>query len=203
MIPDKSILKTEAVFSDDREYRYLLKKEWDNKKPKATIIMTNPSISDMVKTDYTTMFIINNLVKLDYGSFDILNLVPKISTKINLLEIENIPAEIFDENVKYIKKSAEQAEIVLIAWGSLESKAVTVIKNDVLDSLKPFEDKLFTISNEYGGKSYHPLAPQIRSIWLFNKYDLNDKKADDKKQEAEKSAGTDDGTELNTIKEDL
>ena len=196
MITDKSILKTEAVFSDDREYRYLLKKEWDNKKPKATIIMTNPSISDMVKTDYTTMFIINNLVRLEYGSFDILNLIPKVSIKINLSESENIPDEIFDENIKYIKKSAEQAEIVLIAWGSLASKTITVIKNDVLDSLKPFEDKLFTISNEYGGKSYHPLAPQIRSIWLFNKYELNN--INDKQQESEKADDTDNGTEINT-----
>jgi hypothetical protein len=158
--------------------------------------MTNPSISDMVKTDYTTMFIINNLVKLDYGSFDILNLIPKISIKINLAEIEDIPDEIFDENVKYIKKSAEQAETVVIAWGSLESKAVTSIKNEVLDSLKPFEDKLFTISNEYGGKSYHPLAPQIRSIWLFNKYDVSDKKQDEEKDD--KSDDTSEVTEINT-----
>jgi hypothetical protein len=43
-----------------------------------------------------------------------------------------------------------------------------------LEEVQENEDKLYTISNEYGGKSYHPLAPQIRSTWLFNKYDLND-----------------------------
>ena len=185
MITEKSTVKTEAIFSDDREYRYLLKKEWDSKKPKAAIIMTNPSISDIVTTDYTTMFIINNLVKLDYGGFDILNLIPRIAIKLNLSAVEDIPDEIFDENIKYLKKSAGQAEKILIAWGSLNSKAVIGAKNEVFESLKPFEDKLYSISNEYGGKGYHPLAPQIRSIWLFNKYELND--AMDKEAEADPS----------------
>ena len=172
MITEKSILNTEAVFSDNREYRYLLKKEWDNQKPKATIIMTNPSISDMIKTDYTTMFIINNLVKLDYGSFDILNLIPKISTKISLSNDVELEDEVYDENLKYILKSAESAEKIMLAWGSLSSKSTTAIKNEVLDALKPFEEKLYTISDEYGGKSYHPLAPQIRSIWILKKFDF-------------------------------
>ncbi len=34
MITDKSVVKTEAVFSDDRQHRYLLKKEWDKNKKK-------------------------------------------------------------------------------------------------------------------------------------------------------------------------
>ena len=195
MITDKSTLKTETVFSDDRQYRFLLKKEWDNKKPKATIIMTNPSISDMIKTDFTTMFIINNLVNIDYGAFDILNLIPQVTTKINLSKFDEIPTEVFDENIKFIKKSAETAEKVLIAWGSLSSKILTALKNEVIDTLKPFEDKLFTISNEYGGKSYHPLAPQIRSIWLFNKYDLNDK-TEDKPTESQTAAEAENADEV-------
>ena len=200
MITDKSTLKTEATFSEDREYRYLLKKEWDNKKPKASIIMTNPSISDMITIDYTTMFIINNLVKLDYGAFDILNIIPQVTTKINLSKIEDIPAEVFDENIKFLKKSAEGAEKILIAWGSLSSKNITAIKNEVHEALKPFEDKLFTISNEYGGKSYHPLSPQIRSIiWLFNKYDLNDKTEDKQAESLQATEGEDEnGETINT-----
>jgi len=175
MITEKSTVKTEAIFSDCREYRYILKKEWDSKKPKASIIMKNPNISDMIQIDHTTMFIINNLVRLDYGGFDILNLIPKVATKINVSEIENIPTEILDENIKYFKKSFEGAEKILVAWGSLEGKAVTSIKNEVFEAMKSFEDKLFYISNEYGGKAFHPLAPQIRNIWLFCKYELNDK----------------------------
>jgi hypothetical protein len=72
MITEKSTVKTEAIFSDDKEYRYLLRKEWDSKKPKVSIIMKNPNICDNIQIDHTTMFIINNLVRLDYGGFDIL-----------------------------------------------------------------------------------------------------------------------------------
>lgn len=32
MMTDKSVVKTEVVFSDDRRHRYLLKKEWDKSK---------------------------------------------------------------------------------------------------------------------------------------------------------------------------
>ena len=47
MLTEKVLLKTETIFSDDRLNRYLLRKEWDTKKPKATIIMTNPSAADL------------------------------------------------------------------------------------------------------------------------------------------------------------
>ena len=60
MVIDKLTMKTETVFSDDRLRRYLLRKEWDNKKPKATIIMTNPSFADLLTLDYTTLYILKN-----------------------------------------------------------------------------------------------------------------------------------------------
>jgi hypothetical protein len=89
-------------------------------------------------------------------------------------EVGDIPTEILDENIKYFRKSAELAEKILIAWGSLDGKAVTSIKNEVFEAMKPFEDKFFYISNEYGGKAFHPLAPQIRSTWIFNEYSLTE-----------------------------
>ncbi|MDR1020436.1 MAG: DUF1643 domain-containing protein, partial [Synergistaceae bacterium] len=61
---DKAVMKTEAVFSDDRNHRYLLRKEWDAKKKKAVVIMTNPSTADTFMLDYTTMYILNNLARL-------------------------------------------------------------------------------------------------------------------------------------------
>jgi hypothetical protein len=82
MLTDKAAVKTEAIFSDDRKHRYILRKEWDSKKPKATIIMTNPSTADMLTMDYTTLYIMNNIIKLDFGIIDIVNLTSKITTKL-------------------------------------------------------------------------------------------------------------------------
>ena len=73
MHTEKATVKTEAVFSEDRRHRYLLRKEWDAKRPKATIIMTNPSTADMLMMDYTTLYIMNNIVRLDFGSIDIVS----------------------------------------------------------------------------------------------------------------------------------
>ena len=77
MITDKLTLRTETVFSEDRSRRYLLRKEWDSKKPKATIIMTNPSAADLVAIDYTTLYILNNISKLNFGAEFILKSAEK------------------------------------------------------------------------------------------------------------------------------
>ena len=175
MVTEKSNLKSEAVFSDDRKYRYILRREWDSKKSKVAVIMKNPSISDGGQvTDTTTMLITNNTAALDYGGFDVLNIVPLITTKLNLSECESIPDEVFEENLKHIKKVCENAEKILIAWTTLSGKKIAGVMNDVLEALKPFEHKLYTISNKSGGQAYHPLSPKIRKHWQFNKYELSD-----------------------------
>ena len=120
MLTEKAILKTETVFSEDRRHRYLLRKEWDTKKPKATIIMTNPSSADLMTMDYTTLYIMNNVVRLDFGSIDIVNMVSKITTR---LDVKNdIDAKMDKENTDFIIKSAEKADKVIIAWDKLEEK---------------------------------------------------------------------------------
>ena len=42
-IVNRMSLRTEVVYSDDMNHRYIIRKEWDKNKPKATIIMINPS----------------------------------------------------------------------------------------------------------------------------------------------------------------
>jgi hypothetical protein len=64
-IVNRMSLRTEVVYSDDREHRYIIRKEWDKNKPKATIIMINPSSANEVEIDHTTMNVINNLNRLD------------------------------------------------------------------------------------------------------------------------------------------
>lgn len=117
MITDKLTMRTGTVFSDDRLNRYLLRKEWDNKKPRATIIMTNPSFADLLTLDYTTLYILNNISKLDFGAVDIVNMSSRITTKLNVKEEQNV--EIETTNAEFITKYAERSDIVIIAWGKL------------------------------------------------------------------------------------
>jgi hypothetical protein len=169
MQTDKAVLKTEALFSDDRKHRYLLRKEWDTKKPKATIIMTNPSTADMLMMDYTTLYIMNNIVRLDFGVIEIANLVSKMTTKLN---VKN-DLEVDEENFAAIYKSAEKVDKVILAWGKLgeNNKRVREIQDMLLDRLKPFREKLCVIACETGESGFHPLAPQIRFSWILKKYE--------------------------------
>ena len=172
MPTDKSTMKTEAVFSDDRKHRYLLRKEWDAKKPKATIIMTNPSTADILMMDYTTLYIINNLVRLDFGAVDIVNLLSKATTK--LQPKHDLDAAMDSVNLDYITKSAEKADNIVIAWGKLgeNNKKVRDLQDDLLRHLRPLKAKLYEIGDEHGNSGFHPLAPQIRFTWILKKYEF-------------------------------
>jgi hypothetical protein len=171
MLTEKVTMKTETIFSDDRKHRYLLRKEWDVKKPKATIIMTNPSTANILMMDYTTLYIVNNLVRLDFGAVDVVNLISKSTTK---MRVKEDLGEVLDSvNLDYIIKSADKSDKVLIAWGKLgeNNKKVRDLQEELLQHLKPFKEKLCEISDEDGHSGFHPLAPQVRFVWALKKYE--------------------------------
>ena len=145
MQTEKMLVRTEAVYSDDRTRRYLLLREWDAKKPKALIIMTNPSTAGTIALDFTTMYILNNITQLGYGSVTIANLVSKMTLRLNAKD--DLTAE--DENFDQIIKAAQKADRVIIAWGKIGENSFKVRES-----------------------GFHPLAPQIRSNWILNQYKI-------------------------------
>ncbi|MST55657.1 DUF1643 domain-containing protein [Pyramidobacter sp. SM-530-WT-4B] len=170
MQTEKMLVRTEAVYSDDRTRRYLLHREWDVKKPKALIIMTNPSTAGTIALDFTTMYILNNITALGYGSVTTANLVSKITLRLSVKD--DIEAE--DENFDQIVKAAQKADKVIIAWGRIGETSVKVraVQDKLLARLEPFKEKLCEIGNESGESGFHPLAPQIRSHWILNPYEI-------------------------------
>lgn len=163
---EKSNLKTEAYFSEDKKHRFLLRKQWDSKKPSAMILMINPSNAEEIVVDHTTMFTINNLSKLGYGNVDILNMFSKVGTKLRMgVHMEELTVV---ENDDFILKSAEKADIIVIAWGkgAENSKRVAERQTHLIQLLSPFKDKLHQIG-EFG---YHPLVPQVRNEWNLMKF---------------------------------
>lgn len=61
----KSILATEAIFSDDKQHRYLLKKIWDSDKQTVTIITMYPHYDGILNIDLTTQLIMNKISEMD------------------------------------------------------------------------------------------------------------------------------------------
>ena len=170
MQTEKMLVRTEATYSDDRTHRYLLHREWDVKKPKALIIMTNPSTAGTIALDFTTLYILNNISQLGYGSVTIANLVSKITLRLSVKD--DMEAE--DENFDQIVKAAQKADKVIIAWGRIgdTSVKVKVVQDKLLARLEPYKEKLCEIGNAGGQSGFHPLAPQIRSNWILNPYEI-------------------------------
>lgn len=169
---EKSNLKTEAIFSDDKKSRFLLKKEWDSKKLKAMVLMINPSTADEIQIDFTTLYTINNLSKLGYGSVDITNLYSHVGA----LRTKEESKEMKDENIKHILSSAEKVDSIILAYGSVgeNSKGIQEQISNILTALKPFNEKIFYIGNGFDKIGLHPLAPAIRHKWnLVNIENIN------------------------------
>ena len=106
MHTEKMLVRTEATYSDDRTHRYLLLREWDAKKPKALIIMTNPSTAGTIALDFTTLYILNNITQLGFGSVTTANLVSKMT--LHLKAKDDLVAE--EENFDQIVKAAQKAD---------------------------------------------------------------------------------------------
>lgn len=171
-IIEKSVIKTEVVFSADKTQRYLLRKEWDGKnKKKAMVIMISPSISDEIVIDHTTMFVINNLSKLEYGSVDIVNIFTDVRGS---RAVRDISLDDERQNERYIKEAAEKADTIIIAWGSIGENNQSVKKRQdvLLQHINSFADKLYQIADSKGRFGFHPLSPQVRSEWTLVKYNL-------------------------------
>jgi len=169
----KSVIKTETVFSEDRQHRYLLRKEWDKNKSKAMVIMINPSIAGEVVIDHTTMYVMNNLFKLNFGTVDIVNIFSNVDGSRKTKE--RIP-ESDKENENQIVMSGEKVDTIIIAWGKVgdNNKNIQGKQDAILNLLNQYEDKLFIIGDHHGNIGLHPLAPSIRSGWDLVKFQLKE-----------------------------
>lgn len=165
---EKSMIKTEAIFSEDRKNRYLLRKEWDKNKKKAMVLMVNPSYADGMLIDPTTMYVMNNLAKLDFGSVDIVNI---FSTLDGRRSVKAVPGEVMKENVEHIMASAEKADIIVIAWGKAgdTSKGIEKRQQYFIEMMEQYKDKLYTLG-------YHPLSPRMRASWNLKPFKAEVKK---------------------------
>lgn len=118
ILEETTIIKSKAIFSDDKEHRLLLQKEWNSKKPSAMVIMINPNTADTVNFDMTTMLVINNLHKLGFGSVNIVNLYSRIMEKL-CLRFNGDDELIDNEADEIIQQYAEMSDAIIIAWGTI------------------------------------------------------------------------------------
>ena len=175
MKTEKSVISNETVFSDDGLHRLLLRKQWDNEKLSAMIIMINPNSADNLSMDMTTMLVVNNLNRLEFGSVDIVNLYTRITPKIHFRFYSDEDL-LHPDNDTMILESAEKADKIIIGWGTVgkHNQRIRERENTVLEMLKPYKDKLFQI----GENGCHPVTPTVRNEWVLEPFEMEDIKND-------------------------
>ena len=124
----KKLHKT-AVISKCEKYRYKLTRTWDDEKGKVLFIMLNPSTANHIENDLTTIRCINFAEKWGYGGIMIGNIYPFRAKRPKDLRKwlrqdrdSNYKTGLGitfarDENKNHVKEMAEQADIIVCAWG--------------------------------------------------------------------------------------
>lgn len=160
----KSTLKTEVVYDDTLENKYLVKKEWDKTKKTALIIMKNAGNANQIEQDQTTMYVINNLAKLGYGSVSIMNLFPSVINK------DNNTSAI--ENLKFVQAEVPKVDDVIIAVGTgIETNKEAVKRlNMIVAILLDKNANILQIESAKGRRGFHPLYPAVKNSWILVPY---------------------------------
>lgn len=151
MITVEHTIKSKAILSDCKNYRYLLKKEWHKDKKGAVVLMLNPSKADSLKLDKTVMNVMNYLIEKDYGSMTIVNLYAYMTTYPK--ELKNRDKSMEKANDEFIKNAASQGDTVIVAWTKNDH---INRKRDVEKLLMPYRTKLKCFQDESGKKPRHP-----------------------------------------------
>lgn len=173
MITEKDTIKCESVFDDTHTHRFLWKRVWNKDKPLAMVVMLNPSLADNLVSDMTSFLTANNVARLEsYGGVAVVNLfsllTPKLNFRWNSDEDLNSP-----DNDNYIKKTAEECDTVILAWGKaadtnqrIADRAAHVVK-----LLEKYKDKLHVLSDGFRN-GLHPLTPALRTQWFLEPFDI-------------------------------
>jgi hypothetical protein len=145
MIIKEGEIKTKAWFSDNENYRYRLTRIWDPEKEVVAVIMLNPSHATESKLDQTNMKLCNWLIEKNVGGVEILNMYAFMAT--NPRHLVNRDEAFERPNDIYISVVAEQVQRIILAWARGGAVERVQRKREVLRTLEPHSDKLFSFSD--------------------------------------------------------
>ncbi|WLD92315.1 DUF1643 domain-containing protein [Alkalihalobacillus sp. AL-G] len=111
-------MEFDATFDNAKNpiFRYSLTRIWDRRLKKATIIMLNPSIANVLKNDLSINRCLNFCIDKNYGSIEVVNLFAYIETDSKKLSAK--PEFIGIENDFYLQTAVKSADTIIVAWGS-------------------------------------------------------------------------------------
>ena len=110
------MIKSNAFFSEDRKYRYLLIRGWDLNKPSLMIISLNPSTADEKRNDPTITRCLGFAKKWGFGKLFVTNLFAFRATLPRNLFVSHNP--IGDKNDRWIRKVSKKVDKIVLAYGN-------------------------------------------------------------------------------------
>lgn len=146
-------LENDAVISDCGKYRYLLRRTWDHSKPRALLVMLNPSTADARKDDATIRSCVRLLTGLGYGSMEVVNVFGYRATKPDELLAASDPTGPANED--HVRRAIARCDIVIVAWGAWPpAEAASVYIRNAVRAVRP---AMFCFGKTQSGAPKHPL----------------------------------------------
>lgn len=145
-----------AFISECGQYRYELRRTWDESRPKVMFIMLNPSTADAEIDDPTIRRCVGFAKSWGYGGILVGNLFAYRATEPKTLLTVNDP--IGRDNIEHIMELLKECEKVICAWGN--GKLVERVFKKMNKEYKPFAENLkglYYLELANDGTPKHPL----------------------------------------------
>jgi len=146
-------LENDAVISECGQYRYLLRRTWDHAKPRALLIMLNPSTADARKDDATIRSCVRLLSGLGYGSMEVVNLFAFRATKPDELAKQADP--IGPKNLDVIEAAIGRCDVAICAWGAYPPARQHAA--EPLNAIRSRRPAVYCFGKTQAGAPKHPL----------------------------------------------
>ena len=146
-------LERDAVISDCKQYRYLLRRTWDWDRMRALFIMLNPSTADAEIDDATIKSCTRLCRAWGYGSFEVVNLFGWRATDPNALSEADEP--VGPDNDAIAVAAVNRCDIAICAWGAhpMAGDRASVMKQLIVGR-RPVA---FCLGKTKAGAPKHPL----------------------------------------------
>ncbi|WP_371736966.1 DUF1643 domain-containing protein [Brevibacillus sp. HD1.4A] len=157
---------TDAVFDEAKVYRYSLIRRWNDKLPRLTYIMLNPSTANENDDDPTIRRCLGFAKQWNYGSIEVVNLFAYRATDPS--ELLSCTDPIGYENNKYILEAIQRSSLIVLAWGTKGS--LKERDKEVVRLLNNVRENVYCLSRTKEGHPKHPLYVRgdTKPIYYFS-----------------------------------
>ena len=146
-------LENDAVISGCGKYRYLLRRTWDGKKPRALYVMLNPSTADAYQDDATIRSCVRLAVGFGYGSMEVVNLFAWRATDPD--ELGAVADPVGPNNDASIERAIGRCDVAICAWGAHPVSSIRIA--DVTNAIRSQRPAVYCLGKTKAGFPKHPL----------------------------------------------